>query len=62
MIMNTTFGAAGEVRAPAGNSLGTAFVKRALLAYNFWRRERTAVVELGTMTERELRDIGLIPV
>jgi uncharacterized protein YjiS (DUF1127 family) len=59
MIMNTTFRAAGEVRAPTGKSLRTAFIKRAWLAYNIWRRERAALVELRSMSERELRDVGL---
>jgi uncharacterized protein YjiS (DUF1127 family) len=59
MIMNTTFRAAGEVRAATGKSLRTAFVKRAWRDCTIWRRERAAVVGLRSTSKRELRDAGL---
>jgi len=61
MIMSTTFGApaaAGERLRTRANGLVTT-VKLWWVAYLTRRMERVAIMQLHTMSERELRDIGL---
>jgi len=61
MVMSTTFGApaaVGERLRTHANGLITT-VKLWWVAYLTRRMERVAIMQLHTMSERELRDIGL---
>jgi uncharacterized protein YjiS (DUF1127 family) len=40
-------------------SRSTATLKRLWVAFGNWRTERRAIAELSSMSERELKDIGL---
>jgi uncharacterized protein YjiS (DUF1127 family) len=53
-IASPRLGAGAVVRA-----LGSA-VLRLWLAYTAWRLERWALVRLGAMSDRQLKDIGLV--
>ena len=60
--MSTTFStppaAEGMARQPLGNGL-VAILKSWWLAHLTRRIERAAIIQLGSMSDRELKDIGL---
>jgi uncharacterized protein YjiS (DUF1127 family) len=62
MIMSTTFSmppaAEGMARQPSGHGL-VATLKSWWLAHLARRIERAAIIQLGSMSDRELKDIGL---
>jgi uncharacterized protein YjiS (DUF1127 family) len=62
MIMSTITGTATLARGGAlpgrGNGI-LAFARRAWIAYMTWRIERVAIEQLGAMSDRQLKDIGL---
>jgi uncharacterized protein YjiS (DUF1127 family) len=58
-MMSTTYSA------PAGRMAGRQFsalpiLRQWCLAYMGWRAERAAIAHLQTMSDRDLRDIGLL--
>ena len=60
--MSTNFNApaAGQAIAGPSQALGlVAALKRWWLAYITWRIEQAAIVQLWSMSDRELKDIGL---
>jgi uncharacterized protein YjiS (DUF1127 family) len=58
MIMSTTVGTAAIGPSAGANAiLGAA--RRAWVAYMTWRIERIAINQLGAMSDRQLKDIGL---
>jgi uncharacterized protein YjiS (DUF1127 family) len=63
MIMSTIFGTAAplqELAGPAGVGGLLSAAKRGWVAYVNWRIERAAMDQLWSMSDRELKDIGLI--
>src|SRR5689334_1018372 len=62
MIMGTIYGtaAAALIEQPAEHSGPLAAFKRAWVAYINWRLERAAMGQMSSMSDRELKDIGLI--
>ncbi len=52
--------AAADIAQPAGHNSPLAALKRAWVAYINWRLERAAMGQLWSMSDRELKDIGLI--
>jgi uncharacterized protein YjiS (DUF1127 family) len=63
MIMSTIFGTAApvqELAGPAGAGRLLSAAKRGWVAYVNWRIERAAIDQLWAMSDRELKDIGLI--
>ena len=60
-IMSTIFDPATDLRGLANTDavwIGH-FVRRCWQAFLRWRLEQAAIAELSTMSDRELRDIGL---
>ena len=51
--------AAGESKLPADKTGLAAWFSARLAAYRTWQRNQRAIVELGTMSDYELGDIGL---
>jgi uncharacterized protein YjiS (DUF1127 family) len=58
MSISTTVGPHEQAGGGALGALGGA-VKRLLAAYIAWRLEQSAIAVLRTMSDRELKDIGL---
>jgi uncharacterized protein YjiS (DUF1127 family) len=62
MIMSTILSAPAAAQGIAGQSWTsglTATLKRWWVAYITWRIEQAAIARLWSMSERELKDIGL---
>jgi uncharacterized protein YjiS (DUF1127 family) len=60
MIMSTNSVTATQPRAGAAlNAIGRALI-RCWAAYMTWRIERLAVARLGAMSDRQLRDLGIV--
>ena len=63
MIMSTIFGTAAPLQELAGPAWAGGLLsaaKRGWVAYVNWRIERAAMDQLWSMSDRELKDIGLI--
>jgi uncharacterized protein YjiS (DUF1127 family) len=60
-IMSTIFNHATELRGLASTDASWIghIVRRYWTAFQRWRLEQAAIVQLSTMSDRELRDIGL---
>jgi uncharacterized protein YjiS (DUF1127 family) len=60
--MSTTFSAPAAAQATAGHAWASALaaaLKRRWVDYLTWRIQQAAIAELSSMSDRELKDIGL---
>jgi uncharacterized protein YjiS (DUF1127 family) len=62
IIVEAILGASALLHGGAAQSVGRSVVgalKRLLAVYTAWHRERRAIAELLSMSDRDLRDIGI---
>ena len=62
IIMEAILSASALLRGPAARSVGQSVLrtfKRWSAAYTVWRIERRAIAQLLSMSDRDLRDIGI---